>query len=155
MLFSRRLFSQWIQLWHFKLVWMIAHGRFEGNLRLQVPGKVVGESGRSVPWYRHIGTVRCPPPRSPSCPLTPPWRLPTPGSPACCTGPTCPLTMIQAHRNCTMSSSSKSVVSSNASLASTHSWLSSVLYRTNLPTYHDTGTQELYDVLLLEVRRVL
>ena len=27
---------------------MIAHGRFEGNLRLQVPGKVVGESGRSV-----------------------------------------------------------------------------------------------------------
>ena len=27
---------------------MIAHGRFEGNLRLQVPGKVFGESGQSV-----------------------------------------------------------------------------------------------------------
>ena len=48
MLFSRRLFSQWMQLWHFKLVWMIAHRRFKGNLRLQVPGKVFGESGQSV-----------------------------------------------------------------------------------------------------------
>ena len=48
MLFSRRHFSQWMQLWLFKLVRMIAHGRFEGNLRLQVPGKVVGESGRSI-----------------------------------------------------------------------------------------------------------
>ena len=28
MLFSRRLFSQWMQLWHFKLVWKIAHGHF-------------------------------------------------------------------------------------------------------------------------------
>ena len=46
--FSRRLFSQWIQLWHFKLVWMIAHERLEGNLRLQVPGKVFRESGRSI-----------------------------------------------------------------------------------------------------------
>ena len=47
--FFAETFSQWMQLWHFKLVWMIAHGRFEGNLRLQVPGKVVGESRRSVP----------------------------------------------------------------------------------------------------------
>ena len=46
--FSRRLFSQWMQLWHFKLVWMIAHERFEGNLRLQVPGKVFRESGPSI-----------------------------------------------------------------------------------------------------------
>ena len=45
MLFSRRLFSQWMQLWHFKLVWMKVHGRFEENLRLQVPGKVVAECG--------------------------------------------------------------------------------------------------------------
>ena len=27
---------------------MIAHGRFEGNFRLQVPEKVFGESGKSV-----------------------------------------------------------------------------------------------------------
>ena len=27
---------------------MIAHGRFEGNLHLQVPGKVFGESGQSI-----------------------------------------------------------------------------------------------------------
>ena len=34
--FLRRLFSQWEQLWHFKLVWMIAHKWFEGSLRLQL-----------------------------------------------------------------------------------------------------------------------
>ena len=48
MLFSRRLFGQWMQLWHFKLVWMIAHERFEENLRLQVPGKVFRKSGPSI-----------------------------------------------------------------------------------------------------------
>ena len=53
MLFSRRLFSQWMQLWHFKLVWLKAHGRFEGNLRLQVPGKVVAECGLIV-WDDHV-----------------------------------------------------------------------------------------------------
>ena len=57
MLFSRRLFSQWMQLWHFKLVWMIAHGRFAGNLRLQVPGKVVGESRRSVKTLKHPSSL--------------------------------------------------------------------------------------------------
>ena len=55
MLFLRRHFSQWMQLWHFKLVRMIAHGRFEGNLRLQVPGKVVGESGRSI--FLHVSEL--------------------------------------------------------------------------------------------------
>ena len=58
MLFSRRLFSQWMQLWHFKLVWMKVHGRFEGNLRLQVPGKVVAECGLrlvvSFVYFRHV-----------------------------------------------------------------------------------------------------
>ena len=61
MLFSRRLFSQWMQLWHFKLVWMKVHGRFEGNLRLQVPGKVVAECGlRLHTSFMKLGSERMP-----------------------------------------------------------------------------------------------
>ena len=38
--FFAELFSQWMQLWHFKLVWMIAHEWFEGKLHLQLTWKV-------------------------------------------------------------------------------------------------------------------
>ena len=59
--FGGGFFSQWIQLWHFELVWMIAHERFEGNLRLQVPGKVSSELEPTVTpiWLQeHIVLVR-------------------------------------------------------------------------------------------------
>ena len=38
-LVSRRLFSQWVQLWDFKLVWMIVQEWFKGNLCLQLTWK--------------------------------------------------------------------------------------------------------------------
>ena len=38
-LVSRRLFSQWVQLWDFKLVWMIVQEWFKGNLYLQLTWK--------------------------------------------------------------------------------------------------------------------
>ena len=48
LLFLQRLFSQWMQLWHFKLVWMIVQERFKGNLRLQQTLKVSRYSGPSI-----------------------------------------------------------------------------------------------------------
>ena len=44
----------------FSKVWMIAHERFKGNLRLQVPGKVFRESGPNIEghgndnWIMHV-----------------------------------------------------------------------------------------------------
>ena len=49
--FSLRLFSHWMQLWYFKLVWMIVHERFKGNLRLQLTWKVSSESGHRIPTF--------------------------------------------------------------------------------------------------------
>ena len=48
--FSRRLFSQWMQLWHFKLVWITWNdcARAIRNIRLPLTSKVSSESGPSI-----------------------------------------------------------------------------------------------------------